>query len=329
VASTRARRSVDRDVDERPEPRSRPADAPTRHDVLLRLQQAAGNQAVQRLLAPRARVVQRLGDPEFTHLGSGVVVETISTQAALDEAVESVIEEDLDGHRALFTKNGIATSVGEWRDLVLGLLRDHYTLDGLGAPDVLKSIRTIKDKYRDESLKHFAQVWVYWNLQDDVPPWSADELKRRMVAAGAYLEGADDEVIEALYDTGGAFAQTKVQFDAAKNIELLDEDNVVVLIDHHQQKHQMDKIPEFPAYSGEPGSKFAAGKGLQWHRDNTAQVVKTTVEQAVAGKLATPTKDYTPPKVPKDGIVYDLIIRYDEPTGKFVGSYHCNPLVNE
>ena len=77
------------------------------------------------------------------------------------------------------------------------------------------------------------------------------------------------------------------------------------------------------------GSKFAAGKGLQWHRDNTAQVVKSTVQQAVAGKLATPTKDYTPSKVPKDGIVYDLIIRYDEPTGKYVGSYHCNPLVNE
>jgi hypothetical protein len=91
----------------------------------------------------------------------------------------------------------------------------------------------------------------------------------------------------------------------------------------------MDKIPEFPAYTGQPGSKFAVGKDLQWHRDTTAPVVKETVQQAVAGQLATPTKDYTPPKVPKDGIVYDLIIRYDEPTGKFVGSYHCNPLRDE
>jgi hypothetical protein len=223
----------------------------------------------------------------------------------------------------------VATSAGEWRDLVLGLLREHYTLQGLGAPEVLKSIRAIKDKYRDESLKHFALVHVYWNLQDEAPPWSADELKRRMVDAGAYLEDADDEVIEALYDTEGAFAQTKVQFDEAKNIELLDEDNVVVLIDHHQQKHQRDKIAEFPAYSGEPGSKFAVGKGLAWHQGNTAQVVKRTVQQSVAQKLVTTTKDYTPAKVPKDGIVYDLIIRYDEPTGKFVGSYHCNPLRDE
>jgi hypothetical protein len=320
---------VDRDVDERPEPRSRPGDAPTRHDVLLQLQRGAGNQAVQRLLAPRGRMLQRLGELGFTYEGKGVVEETLSTQAELDEAVEAVIEEDLDGHQALFTKNGVATSAAEWANLVLGLLRDHYTLDGLGAPEALRSIRAIKDKYRDESLKHFAEVWVYGVPHDQGPPWSADELKKRMVAAGAYLEDADDAVIEALYDTEGAFAQTKVQFDEAKNIELLDEDNVVVLIDHHQQKHQMDKIAEFPAYSGEPGSKFAAGKGLQWHRDNTAKVVKSTVQQAVAGKLATPTKDYTPSKVPKDGIVYDLIIRYDEPTGKYVGSYHCNPLANE
>jgi hypothetical protein len=274
-------------------------------------------------------MLQRLGELGFTYEGKGVVEETLSTQAELDEAVEAVIEEDLDGHQALFTKNGVATSAAEWANLVLGLLRDHYTLDGLGAPEALRSIRAIKDKYRDDSLKHFAEVWVYGVPHDQGPPWSADELKKRMVAAGAYLEDADDAVIEALYDTEGAFAQTKVQFDEAKNIELLDEDNVVVLIDHHQQKHQMDKIPEFPAYSGDPGSKFAPGKGLAWHRQNTAQVVKATVQQAVEQQLVTATKDYTPPKTPKDGIVYDLIIRYDEPTGKWVGSYHCNPLRDE
>jgi len=38
---------------------------------------------------------------------------------------------------------------------------------------------------------------------------------------------------------------------------------------------------------------------------------------------------YAPSKVPKDGIVYDLIVSYDAPTGKWVGSYHCNPCRNE
>jgi hypothetical protein len=328
MATRHARRSLGEERDERPEPRPEPA-PPTPHDVLLTLQRQAGNQAVQRMLAPSARLVQRAGDPGFTYGGSGVVVETLSTQAELDDAVESVIEDDLAGHRALFTQNDVATSPAEWRDLVLGLLRDHYTLQGLGAAEVLNSIRAVKDKYREESLRHFAQVRVFWNLQEEAPPWSADELKRRMIAEGAFLEPADDEAIQALYATGGEFARTKVQFDAVNNIELLDEDNVVVLIDHHQQKHQMDKITEFPAYSGESGSKFAPGKGLAWHRQNTAQVVKTTVQQAVQNKLVTTTKDYTPPKTPKDGIVYDLIIRYDEPTGKWVGSYHCNPLRDE
>ena len=59
----------------------------------------------------------------------------------------------------------------------------------------------------------------------------------------------------------------------------------VVLIDHHQQKHQRDQIAHFPAYTGDPGSKFAVGKGLQWHRTTTAEVVKEMVEAAVGERV--------------------------------------------
>lgn len=323
-----ARRFVEGEVDERREPRSEER-APTRQELLLQLQRQAGNQAVQRMLSPAGRVLQRGREMDFTHRGKSAVAEALTTQEDLDDAVETLIEEDLDGHRALFTRNETATSPAEWRDLVLSLLREQYTLGALGAPEVLMSIHALKDKYREESLQHFAQVHVYWALPADVPPWNAAELKRRMLAKGAYLEPADDEAIEALFETGGKFARTKVEFDASVNIELLDEDNVVVLLDSHQQKHQRDKIPEFPVYSGEPGSKFAPGKGLAWHRENTAAVVKATVQQAVAQRLVTTTTNYSPPKTPKDGIVYDLTITYDEPTGKWVGGYHCNPVRDE
>jgi hypothetical protein len=37
-------------------------------------------------------MLQRLGELGFTYEGKGVVEETLSTQAELDEAVESVIE---------------------------------------------------------------------------------------------------------------------------------------------------------------------------------------------------------------------------------------------
>jgi hypothetical protein len=331
MVTRHAGRSKDGELDERGEPRAdrtEPPAPPTPAEAALQLQRVYGNQAVQRMLARSPRMLQRF-EPDFTHRGAGIDKETIATQDECNDAVEALIEEELAGHRALFMRNETATSPGEWRNLVLGLLEEQYVLDGIGAKEVLTAVKWVKDKYRSESLIHLAQVHVFWAITDEAPPWDVDEFKARLLKAGLYLEPEDEEAVEAIFDTGGAFAQTKVQFDTAKNIELLDEDNVVVLIDSHQQKHQSDQITQFPPYSGGKGSKFASGKGLDWHRDNTALVVKATVQQAVESGQVTRTKDYTPSKVPKDGIVYDLIVRYDEPTGKYVGSYHCNPLENE
>ncbi|HKE98965.1 MAG TPA: hypothetical protein VKG45_08555 [Actinomycetes bacterium] len=323
---------MDRKVAERLEPHPEGAKEPVvpmRQALVLRMQQQAGNRAVQRMLAASGRVLQRVGDPEFTYSGSGIERRTINTQQQLDEAVESLLEEKLDGPRALFMRHGTANSLQEWRDLVADLLRDYYTFEGLGADEVLKSIRTVKDKYREESLLHIAKS-VYSALEKSGPLWNAAELKQRMIEMGAYLEDVDNDVVDAIHKTGGKFARTKVQFNETTNIELLDEENVVVLIDHHQQKHQRDKIPQFPSYEGGKGSMFAPGKGLEWHRQTTAPVVKATVQEAVAQKLVTTTMPYAPPKTSKeDGYIYDLIIRYDESTGKWVGSYHCNPTKDE
>src|SRR5262245_53394680 len=335
VATRHARRLVDRKVAERLEPhpeRAKEPVVPMRQALVLKMQQQAGNRAVQRMLARSGRMLQRVGDPEFRYSGKGVERQTISTQEKLDEAIESFIEEKLGGHRELFIKHETANSPQQWRDLMLGmgLIGSHYTLQGLGADEVLKSIRAIKDKYREESLLHIAQN-VYSAPQHGVQPSDAAHLKQQMVDMGAYLEAADNDVIDAIHETSGQFARIKVQFDEATNIELLDEDNVVVLIDHHQQKHQRDKIPQFPAYQGAPGSKFATGKGLEWHRENTAKVVMATVQGAVAAGRATPTTTSSQPKpqTEQDGYIYGLTIRYDEPTGKWVGGYHCNPPKDE
>jgi hypothetical protein len=287
--------------------------------ALLALQRTAGNQAVQRMLA-------RQHDPDFAYGPGYAEPTTITTQTQLNDEVELLIDDRYGGYRSLFTQNDVATSAGSWRDLVYSYMQETYVLNGFGRDDVLAAVKWVKKKYRAESLLNMARVHVYWT--DEGPAWSVGDLKSRLQDAGAYLDDDDEEALERIVETEAEFAQKKVEV-APGNIELLDEDEVVVLLDDHQNKHQTDKIPEFKAYTGEPGSKFAGGKDLEWHRTTTAPVVKETVQDAVRDELVTRTSNFSPPKDAIEGIIYDLTISYDDATGKYVGGYHCNPVVDE
>jgi hypothetical protein len=58
-------------------------------------------------------------------------------------------------------------------------------------------------------------------------------------------------------------------------------------------------------------------------------VVLQTIKDAVSAEEVTKTHNFSPSKDAIDGINYDLTISYDEPTGKYVGVYHCNPCKDE
>jgi len=306
-------------------------------ETVLRLQPVIGNQGVQHILARShgaasansagTRFIQRGRDPEFTFGGQSIERTTLRTQEELNKAVESTIDEELGGVDNLFLKNVVATSVADWRDLVFDNLDSYYTLEGLAKPQVLIAVNWVKDKHRQATLRRYAESYVY--SSEDGPPYSLDNFKQRMVENGVYLERNDDAVVEALYETEGKFAQRQIQV-AANNIELSDQDNIVVVLDHHQNKHQRDKIAELPVYTGAPGSKFASGKGLDWHRTTRAPAVRSSVKTAVdAGRITPKSGAYSPSKDAIGGIIYDLTITYDDDTGKYVGTYHCNPVVDE
>jgi hypothetical protein len=249
----------------------------------------------------------------------------------MDKAVEELIDDRYGGYRALFEQNTIATSVSQWTDLIFSYMEETYDLrNGMKKPNVRAAVIAVKDKYRSESLLNAARVHVYWQLAEDDWIASADDLADRMRTAGVYLDDEDEDAVQRMYETSGEYAQSKVEV-AGVDIELLDEDDVVVVLDHHQQKHQKTKIPAFGTYKGKRGSKFAIGKDLEWHRGHTALVVKETIETARDQGLVTKDgESYLPSKqTPIDGIVYDLTISFDSATGKFVGSYHCNPLQDE
>jgi hypothetical protein len=69
--------------------------------------------------------------------------------------------------------------------------------------------------------------------------------------------------------------------------------------------------------------------GLAWHSANTEAVVRQSVQAAIDAGHVTHASNYSPPKDAINGIIYDLTISYDADTGKYVGSYHCNPVVSE
>lgn len=262
---------------------------------------------------------------DFTFGGGTVEITTIDNQADLDEEVEEVINVRYGDYQSLFLVNEVASSPAQWTSLVYDYMNEAYDLDGLDATNVRTAVNSVKDKYREKALLHLAQNLVYGQEY----PYSAENLRTIMEGKGIFIEDKDETVLEALYVTEGKFARTKVDV-ASGNLELSDEDNIVVIIDSHQNKHHSPQLPELEAYTGGAGSRFASNKKLAWHRTNTVPVVRNTIAQAIededVGKDGTV---YSPSKGAIDGIIYDLSIVYDEGTGKFVGTYHCNPVESE
>ncbi len=273
-------------------------------------------------------LLQRNYDLDFQFGPGSVELETIGNQDELNKVVEHVIDERYGGVRSLFEEQEVfGSSASAWRDRVHDYLQEAYVLQGgLGSADVLTAVGWVKDKHREETLLHMARVHAYWAPEANI--YSKAVLKEKMESVGVYLDDDDNETLQAIFDTDGEFARTVVELPPL-HLLMSEEGNIIVWLDHHQQKHQYEKIPEFPAYEGKPGSKFGDGKGADWHRDNTAVTVREEAVKAVRAGQVSATEDFVLKKRPIDGIVYDLTVTLDEPTGKYVASYHCNPLRSE
>jgi hypothetical protein len=331
----RTRRSQDDEGHEaRERPREEPRPVPPTAGMALRMQQSAGNQAMGRMLSRMSRTLAR---EDYLSM---VDKQPVTESKALRKAVEATIEDELGGIDQLFWQNGNMTSPSAWAEWVHGVMESRYDLAGVNSEHITPVIEDIKDDNREELLLRMANNLIYFA---GVEVYTEAELVEQMSDRKAFLDvetnssgeitgGADGPALKAIFNTEGATAVDQVEFDESTNIKLLDEDNVVVLLDAHQQKHQAPsaRIALFGTYKGKKGSRFNKNKDLEWHRQNSAQIVKAKVLDAVAKKLVTENGAvYATPKVAEKGIVYDLGISYDTSTAKWVGSYHCNPVKNE
>ena len=313
------RSSLGGEPDERHDPAAVPRPPASGVEVVQQLQRAYGNQALQRMLLQREPGTAQPQSSTITHDGKPAE-RTVVTKTELRAEVETVLDERFEGIRGLFLKSVLGPTSRDRARLIHSYMQGAYDLQGIELRDVLDVVTLLKEEHRDETLLYIAEHYVYSKSE----PYSAENLKAEMESAGAYLEDEDDEAVEGIFDTGGKFAHTKVQI-APGTMELSDEDGIVVLMDDHQQKHQATPIPGFKTYTGGKGDKFPDFVDLAWHVATTVPVVRSTIKAAVASGEARRDRAVAPSKNAINSINYDLTISYDPPTGKWVGTYHCNP----
>ncbi len=145
-----------------------------------------------------SNIPQPRNDPEFTYGGSNIEKITISTQVALEAAVEREIEQQLGGLDLLFTKNGVATSTNDWARLVYSYLETAYELENLDIKAVHAAVRAVKDDHRVQLLSNMANNLIY--TTSDIEPYSVENLKDILEKGGAFLEDDDDEVLTNIFN---------------------------------------------------------------------------------------------------------------------------------
>ena len=266
--------------------------------------------------------------PTYADYAEQAEKKRISTQSNLSREVETIIESRFGGYQSLFLQSDLKSSPSEWASLIYDYIQDPgtpYTLVGLGSEHILESVHQIKDQYREEQLLMHANNWVY---SQERYPATAQELRQLLQDRQVLIEEKDLSVLEAIARSEGKFARTKVAIEPGC-LELRDRDNIVVIMDSHQNKHHHPQLPELNQYSGARGSQFV-NKDLEWHRQVTVPTVTDIMTQAInSGGVDHSSNVHCPSKRPINGIIYDLSISYDKHTGKYVGIYHCNPLQTE
>ncbi|WP_156370733.1 MULTISPECIES: hypothetical protein [unclassified Acidovorax] len=160
--------------------------------------------------------------------------------------------------------------------------------------------------------------------------FDSSSLKWLLELKGGIFTHDDGPALERLWESGGKYA---AKFEVPEgHLGLLSEDfgdeHIDVILEPHQNKHQSPEITGLDPYSGGRGTEFPASCGLAWHTANTAAVVRDQVRQAVAdGSVTKDGAVFCPKKDAIGGIIYDTSISFDQDTGSYVASYHCNPVL--
>ena len=287
------------------------------------------------------RNICQLFDPDFTYKASvdkppaPFEKENFSYECILD-----AVEQLFDGIESLYMDGNVNT--------LKSYIKERYKFSKDGDPE--NSIRTfMDDNVTDAMLLLYKKIsdvdetFLYYNYATK-EKFTFNMIKKLKILPNELLPNERcKDALDTIYSTAGMYAETEVNL-GSDVIVLLDEDNFVIGIDSHQNKHQTTLINGFETqYQGAPGSKFSKEKNLEWHKANSAQTVKNIMgnifkdddpKKIMRAEYDPRNEDKVktyciPKKQQEDGYIYDLCMYQDLKTGKYVGTYHCNPIEDE
>jgi hypothetical protein len=151
-----------------------------------------------------SNIPQPINDTEFTFDGKKIQKTVIKTSGDLEAAVEREIVDSY-GLESLFTQNDVATSTADWASVIHSSMEAAYDLDRFSVGAVEAAVRKAKDKHRVKILSTMENNFVSSLTEEqkadpDLDLSSTVGLKKFMQKRGAFLEAADDEVIQKLLE---------------------------------------------------------------------------------------------------------------------------------
>lgn len=186
-----------------------------------------------------------------------------------------------------------------------------------------------KNEFPDQKILHN----IVLAFHDDIIPLYDGEGKNAFTedaTAEHYYANYYVDLFHKLYCQCSMIPKDTEELVSDKNNYLLmKQDNFVVFLESHQNKHQRLAIGQLLTYTGASGNKFPEQCNITWHQHNTCRVVLGMMQKACKGNYLSETNSvYIPKKEPIDNIIYDVVCSYDPIHKIYIAWYHCYPTDN-
>lgn len=204
---------------------------------------------------------------------------------------------------------------------------DYKNIDELNRELENKQYATInKNDFPNQVILHQIVLAFHDNIfslyNDGMEKVSSEDSTTEHYYANYYVD-----LFHKLYCQCAMNLENTEELDSDNNNYLVkEENNFVVYMESHQNKHQIKAIGKLKTYTGAPGNKFPSMCDLEWHTNNTCPVVLAMMQKACQENFLSETKSvYIPKKEPINNIIYDVVICYNPTLNKYLAWYHCYP----
>jgi hypothetical protein len=150
-----------------------------------------------------SKIPQPENPPEFTYQGKAIP----KIQLGNAEELKTTVEQEVSATfhlEDLFSETSIAKSPEQWGVVIYNMMGTAYVLDKgaykVTVEAVTAAVRAVKDDKRVEILQRMVNNLYTRIKEDDEPIYDVESLKAALEKRGAFLEAADDEVLQQIFE---------------------------------------------------------------------------------------------------------------------------------